>query len=108
MPLTDLGPVPATATWFSTVGILNQESGSSTTGTNGYELFVQEIGPVLEIGASGARLGFAADYEGYVLQYSDDGLNTWADVDAMPRKMIVIEDGTAPTSRMYRLIQKEE
>ena len=102
MPLTDLGPVPETSTWFSATGILNQEGGN----TNGYELFVQELGPVLEIGASvagGARLSFPADYEGYVLEYSDDGLNTWSNVDATPVKVIVIEDDAAPTSRAYRL-----
>lgn len=102
MPLADLGPVKATSEWFSATGILNQEGGS----TNGYELFVQEIGPVLEIGASaagGARLGFAADYEGYVLQYSDDGLNTWTNLDAAPVKVIVVEDAVAPTNRVYRL-----
>ena len=48
-------------------------------------------------------VGFAADYEGYVLEYSDDGLATWTNVDAAPRKVIVIEDVGAPTSRMYRL-----
>ena len=69
-------------------------------------MFVQEIGPELEIGAGaagGMAVGFAADYEGYVLEYSDDGLATWTNVDAAPRKVIVIEDVGAPTSRMYRL-----
>lgn len=103
MPLTDLGPVPATATWFSATGILNQES---TNHMGHYELFVQEIGPELEIrpgAGNGAELGFAADYEGYVLEYSDDGLATWTNVDAAPRRVILIEDGAAPTNRMYRL-----
>ena len=99
MPLTDLGPVPETSTWFSAVGILNQENSA----TNGYELFVQEIGPVLEIGADSARLSYAADYEGFVLEYSDDGLNTWTNLDATPVKVIVVEDATAPTNRTYRL-----
>lgn len=102
MPLTDLEPMPETSKWFSATGILNQENSS----TNGYELFVQEIGPELEIGAGaagGLAVGFAADYEGYVLEYSDDGLATWTNVDAAPRKVIVIEDGAGPTNRMYRL-----
>ena len=106
MPLSDLGPVPATSTWFSATGIMNQEGGN----TNGYELFVQEIGPTLELGTSvagGAQLGFAADYEGYVLEYSDDGLTTWTNVDATPRKVIVIEDNAAPANRMYRLRKVE-
>ncbi len=102
MPLTDLGPAPATSTWFSATGIMNQEGGN----TNGYELFVQEIGPELAIGksASGtAAVNFAADYEGYVLEYSDDGLNTWTNLDATPVKVIAIEDAAAATNRMYRL-----
>lgn len=102
MPLAELGAPPATATFFSAVGILNQEDGN----TNGYELFVQELQPELEIGrgADGAvRLGFPADYEGYAPEYSDDGLGTWRALDATPRKTIVIEDAGAPTNRAYRL-----
>ena len=107
MPLTDLGPAPATSRWLSATGILNQEGGN----TNGYELFVQEIGPEIEIrtGArGGAALSFGADYEGYVLEASDDGLETWTAVDATPKKVIVIEDDEAPASRTYRLVKKEE
>jgi hypothetical protein len=102
LPLTDLGAVPATSTWFSAIGILNQEGGN----TNGYELFVQEIGPELEIrpgSANGVALDFAADYEGYVLEYSDDQLNTWTNLDATPKRVLVIEDEAAPANRMYRL-----
>jgi hypothetical protein len=102
MPRTDLGPAPETSKWFSATGILNQENSP----TNGYELFVQEIGPELEIRsdpASGMALGFAADYEGYVLEYSDDGLNIWTNLDATPKRVLVIEDVAAPPNRMYRL-----
>ncbi len=102
MPRADLGVPPATSTYFSATGILNQEGGN----TNGYELFVQEIGPVLNAGKSatgGAAVSFSADYEGYVLEYSDDGLHSWTNLDATPVKVIVIEDATAPTNRAYRL-----
>ena len=106
MPLADLGAAPATSEWFSAVGILNQESGGPV-GTNNYELFVQEVRrPEVEIGRSaggGVAVSFPADYEGYALEYSDDGLETWAELDAMPRKVIVVEDAAAPTNRMYRL-----
>ena len=105
MPLADLAAAPATSEWFSAVGILNQESGSPV-GTNQYELFVQEIRPALEIGrspAGGVAVSFPADYEGYVLEYSDDGLGTWTNLDAMPRKVIVVEDGGTATNRAYRL-----
>ena len=102
MPLTDLGAPPATSAWFSATGILNQENSN----TNGYELFVQEIGPVLDFErrAGGAMaVSFSADYEGFVLEASDDGLQSWGAVDLTPRKIIVIEDDGAPTSRVYRL-----
>ena len=102
MPRTDLGPAPETSTWFAATGILNQEGGS----TNGYELFVQEIGPALELGRSasgGVAASFSADYEGYVLEASDDGLETWDAVDATPVKVIWIEDDGASANRMYRL-----
>lgn len=102
MPLTDLGDPPATSAWFSAVGILNQENGN----TNGYELFVQEIGPVLDVGthvAGRMAVSFSSDYEGYVLEASDDGLQNWSEVDATPLKVIVIEDGDDSPNRVYRL-----
>lgn len=106
MPRTDLGDPPLTSRWFSAVGILNQESGSSTSGTNGYELFVQEIGPELDLGRSasgGIAVSFSADYEGYVLEASDDNLETWTAVDAMPVRVIWIEDEGTSSNREYRL-----
>jgi hypothetical protein len=42
-PLYDLGPAPTNQ--FDAVGIFLQESGSSTDGTFGYELFVQAVEP---------------------------------------------------------------
>lgn len=102
MPLTNLGAPPSTTTYFSATGILNQENSY----TNGYELFVQEIGPVLNVGAGasgGVAVSFASDYEGYVLEASDDGLQNWGAVDITPVKTIVIEDAGASTNRVYRL-----
>ena len=107
MPLLDLGPAPETSTWFSATGILNQEGGN----TNGYELFVQEIGPELSIAqgaAGGVAVIFSSDYKGFVLQASDDGLGTWQDVDLTPKMRIVIEDEGAVPNRTYRLIQKDQ
>lgn len=102
MPRTDLGDPPAPVEYFSAVGILNQEKGR----TNGYELFVQEIQPEMGIelvSPNGRTLSFSADYEGYVLEYSDDGLESWQELDAMPRKTIVVEDVEPSPIRMYRL-----
>ena len=42
-PRYSLGAAPASA--FDAIGIFNQESGSGTSGTNGYELFVQQVLP---------------------------------------------------------------
>ncbi len=42
-PLYDLGPAPTNT--FDATGVFLQESGSSTDGTFGYELFVQEVSP---------------------------------------------------------------
>ena len=105
MPLKDLGAPLSTATYFSAVGILNQESGGPV-GTNGYELFVQELQPEPELGrnvAGAVTLSFPADYEGYVVEYSDGGIGPWQELDATPRKTIVVEDPGASTSRFYRL-----
>ena len=102
MPLADLGDSLATSAWFSAVGILNQENGY----TNGYELFVQEIGPVLSVGTNitgSLAVSFSSDYEGYVLEASDDGLQTWGAVDVTPKKVIVIEDDSDSPTRAYRL-----
>ena len=107
LPLADLGEPPATTTVFSATGILNQENSN----TNGYELFVQEIGPELSIGqgaAGGVAVSFSSDYGGYVLQASDDGLESWQDVDVTPRIVVVVEDDGAASNRVYRLIKKDE
>ncbi len=103
MPLTDLGSPPATSDWFSVVGILNQEGGN----TNGYELFVQEIGPVLQVESTdtgSALIQFSADYEGFVLEASDDLVSpTWSEVDVTPVQVIMLEDDTGGSNRVYRL-----
>lgn len=103
MPLADLGAPPAPSEYVSALGIMNQESGV----TNGYELFVQEIRPALTFGtavAGGAAVSFPADYEGYVLESTDDvGGGVWTAVDATPARMIVIEDNGQAGTRFYRL-----
>ncbi len=42
-PRYDLGPAPTST--FDAIGIFTQESGSGSQGTNGYELFVQQVIP---------------------------------------------------------------
>lgn len=107
MPLADLGEPLATTKVFSATGILNQENSN----TNGYELFVQEIGPEISLGrsaAGGLAVSFSSDYEGYVVQYSDGGPGNWQDLDVTPRRMIVVEDDGVASNREYRLIKKDE
>ena len=100
MPLTDLGEPPAGV--FSAVGIVNQEDDPVA----GYELFVQEVGPELKLSVAGgtASVSFSGDYEGFVLEATDDlEGGEWAPVDATPRVMIVIEDDGDADTRHYRL-----
>lgn len=69
-PRYSLGAVPATA--FDAIGILNQESGSGSQGTNGYELFVQQIilpPPDLDI-ALNAVVSWPANGTEYILETS--------------------------------------
>ena len=110
MPLTDLGPVPTD--WFSAVGILNQESGSGTDGTFGYELFVQEVGPALRIVRGGGKVFvcWPATYANYVLEWSAEpaGASGWSRVTTAPEKWLAVEEDPASIdARYYRLRQKE-
>ena len=103
LPRYSLGPAPATNRWFSATGILNQENSN----TAGYELFVQKIGPILDLSfdeADGsAAIAFSADYSGYQLQVSDDSGTTWTNALAFP-SVIVIHDPEASPTRFYRLV----
>lgn len=103
MPLTNLGPPKATSEWFAVTGILNQEDSN----TNGYELFVQEIGPVLHVAqgpAGGVAVSFTTDYEGYVLEATDDlESGEWSPVDITPVRVIRMEDESDLPNRTYRL-----
>lgn len=109
LPRYSLGPAPNR--WFSATGILNQE-GSDTAG---YELFVQEIGPVLDIAIPpadpespdappSAVITYSADYSGYQLQVSDDSGTTWQSPSLAFPTVIVIHDPEASPSRLYRLV----
>ena len=106
MPMHDLGPQPND--WFSAVGVFNQESGSGTDGTFGYELFVQEFGPTLRFLVSEGRslVYWSGTYTNYALEYSTD-LNTWTNVVTAPVKWIAVEDEANDQPRFYRLKQKD-
>jgi len=84
-PRYSLGPVPATP--FDAIGILNQESGSGAHGTNGYELFVQQIilpPPDLDL-ALNAVVSWPANGTEYVLETSTALTNApWLPVTNSP------------------------
>lgn len=111
MPLADLGPVPNG--WFSAVGILNQESGSGSDGTYGYELFVQEIGPELDQMAVNGRVLYAwsASFTNYVLEWSTNLVATsgWTRAESAPAQWIVVDEplDNGDEARFYRLRKAE-
>ena len=109
MPLTDLGPAPED--WFSAVGIINQESGSGSDGTFGYELFVQEIGPILRFIINGGKTlaYWSGTYTNYVLEYTThlNDSSSWTNVETAPTKWIAVEEDASGAARYYRLKQRE-
>lgn len=84
-PRRDLGTAP-TGT-FDAIGIINQESGSSTDGTMGYEFFIQEVIqsiPTLQIASSGV-IRWSADFgEDWVLESAETLDGTWSVVTETP------------------------
>lgn len=109
-PRYSLGATPAGA--FDAVGVLNQESGSGSQGTNGYELFVQQVipqaAPTLAI-AQKIALTWPVSGAAYQLEYRNDLASTnWLPVtNAAP---VVIDGQTtvlvpplANVQQFYRL-----
>lgn len=104
------GPPPSGR--FNAIGILNQESGSGTDGTLGYELFVQEIvvhdPPALQISV----VSWPASAPGFQLQFSDavnGGL--WQPVSRQPElldgRWVVSEPVIPGSQRFFRLYKAE-
>lgn len=102
-PLKDIGNPPAGE--FSVIGVVNQEGSN----TSGYELLMQEIGPVVRVaqGAAGRNaVAIDADYADWVLVAADSlDAEVWEPVDATPVLRVVLEDSSpaAPGTRFYRL-----
>lgn len=109
-PRYSLGPVPSGV--FDALGVLNQESGSGSQGTNGYELFVQQVIPQAEP-ALGIAQKFALTWPvsgaNYQLEYRNDlnSTNWHSYTNSMP---VVIDGQTtvlvppaANTQQYYRL-----
>jgi hypothetical protein len=108
---TALGGVGAApAGRFDAVGILNQESGSGSDGTFGYELFVQEVidhaAPALQISV----VSWPASAPNFELQFTDGlGNGAWQPLNREPvlggGRFTVPDPVTATGSRLYRLVQ---
>jgi hypothetical protein len=85
-PRYSLGAAPVAV--FDAVGIFNQESGSGSQGTNGYELFVQQVipqaPPTLAI-AQNVSLTWPVTGASYQLEYRTDlGSTNWLPVTTPP------------------------
>jgi hypothetical protein len=105
-PRYSLGSVPTTS--FDAIGILNQESGGSS-GTNGYEFFVQQIilpPPALEI-ALNAAVSWPANGTTYILESATEINSTeWVTVTNAPcvingKNTVLLPVGD--TQRFFRL-----
>ena len=111
-PRYSLGPAPTDA--FDAIGVLSQESGSGSQGTNGYELFVQEILPsepaVLSIAAQPPAVitwpGSLANYQLYYIN-SVAAPGPWEQVTNVPAlvndRWTVILDLAEAQARFFRL-----
>jgi len=109
-PLYDLGPAPTNR--FDATGVFIQESGSSTDGTFGYKLFVQEIStsaePELAI-ANKPVITWPASLGNYQLFSADSATSTnWVAATNTPviingQSTVILEPGA--TQQFYRLIQ---
>ncbi len=102
-PRYSLGTAPTAS--FDAIGIFNQESGSGSQGTNGYELFVQQIvlpPPALEI-ALNAAVAWPANGTEYVLESSIAITNApWTTVTNTPSVINGKNTVLLPVAEMQR------
>lgn len=109
-PRYSLGPPPAGV--FDAIGILNQESGSGAQGTNGYELFVQQVLPaepaVLTL-ASTPVITWPGSLANYQLVYTNmlGAPGPWQPATNVPAlvngRWTVMLDPAEAQTRFYRL-----
>jgi hypothetical protein len=109
-PRFSLGSVPDGA--FDAIGVLNQESGSGVQGTNGYELFVQQVIPQTAATlAIWQKLALTWPVSGaaYQLEYRDDlnSTNWYSYTNSAPvvidGQNTVLVSPTANAQQFYRL-----
>jgi hypothetical protein len=108
-PRYSLGAAPATQ--FDAIGIFNQESGSGSQGTNGYELFVQQVlphnpAPELAIGLN-VTISWPANIDTYQLEWrAQVDAGEWTPVTNAPAVINGMNTVILPPSspqRFYRL-----
>ena len=111
-PRYSLGAAPTNT--FAAIGILNQETGSGSQGTNRYELFVQEIMPSEAPGLSIAMqtvIAWPSSLANYQLQFTNTvgGSGEWQPATNAPAlvngRWTVILDPAESQTRFYRLLR---
>lgn len=109
-PRYSLGPAPTNA--FDAIGILTQESGSGVQGTNGYELFVQQVlpsAPAVVNLTTAPVITWPGSLANYQLQYTNTvgAPSPWQPATNVPAllngRWTVILDPSDAQTRFYRL-----
>jgi hypothetical protein len=107
-PRYALGAAPAAQ--FDAIGIFNQESGSGSQGTNGYELFIQQIlphhpAPELAVGLN-ATLSWPANTDTYQLEWRElVDMGLWTPVTNTPVVINGMNTVILPPSSPQRFYQ---
>ena len=107
-PRYSLGAAPTNQ--FDVIGIFNQESGSGSQGTNGYELFIQQVlphnpAPELAIGLN-VTISWPATTDTYQLEWrSQADTGTWNTVISTPVIINGMNTVILPPSNPQRFYQ---
>jgi len=107
-PRYSLGAAPTTQ--FDAIGIFNQESGSGSQGTNGYELFVQQVlphnpAPELAIGLN-VTISWPANTDTYQLEWrAQVDAGEWTPVTNVPAVINGMNTVILPPSSPQRFYQ---
>jgi hypothetical protein len=107
-PRQSLGAAPTNQ--FDAIGIFNQESGSGSQGTNGYELFVQQVlphnaAPSLVIGLN-ATITWPVSTDTYQLEWRDQAdVGEWSPVTNAPVVINGMNTVILPPSNPQRFYQ---
>lgn len=107
-PRYSLGAAPTTQ--FDAIGIFNQESGSGSQGTNGYELFVQQVlphnpAPELAIGLN-VTISWPANTDTYQLEWrAQVDAGEWTPVTNTPAVINGMNTVVLPPSSPQRFYQ---